>query len=225
MKLFKQNDKEFADALLCKQYMSTYSESLQYNLFNFPISCATGFYDKKLSVFDEKDSCDNPEYAIDFTKAYPSVLFESKFIPVAPFDEFKKYNNEGIKDQNIYIIDVEMNDANKILSDSNTRVIYGINLKKIQKYQKYQIKYVCVLSKVQKNTMIPKIMEKIINSGLSVEDWKFIFNKNIGMTGKRFNQSAVSGLYDKCSEAKVQLKKSSRDFPKYKRYENVVHRT
>jgi hypothetical protein len=64
MKLFKKLDNEFMDNLLCKQYMSTYSESLQYNLFNFPISCATGYLKKTVS-----------KYTLDFVYAYSSILY------------------------------------------------------------------------------------------------------------------------------------------------------
>ena len=82
MKLYKKHDNEFMNGLLSKNYLSTYSDSLKHNLFNFPISCAVG---------NLKCNIPKEQFAIDFTKAYSSILYESKFIPVAtPFDEFEK---------------------------------------------------------------------------------------------------------------------------------------
>ena len=94
------------------------------------------------------------------------------------------------------MIKLETSPENKLLSDTTTRLIYGVNLLLIKKYQKVKIMSVCKLNKVQNNDVLPSIMDKIKDSGLKVDDWKFILNKGIGLTGKRYSQGSQSGLYD-----------------------------
>ena len=205
MKLFKKLDNEFMDNLLCKQYMSTYSESLQYNLYNFPISCTTGYLKKTVS-----------KYALDFVYAYSSILYQSEFISVAtPFDNFVKYEKEEIEPSNLYIIKLNFTTFNKILSDTTIRLIYGINLIKILKHQNVRIISVCKLNKTKQNDMLPSIMDKIIESDLKRADGKFMLNKNIGLTGKKFAQGLISGLYDNQEEANLYLKDALSFYPKH----------
>ena len=65
--------------------------------------------------------------------------------------------------------------------------------------------------------ILPSIMDKIKDSALKVDDWKFILNKGIGLTGKRYSQGSQSGLYDTEKEANVYLKRNNAHFPKHVR--------
>ena len=155
---------------------------------------------------------------MNYTKAYASILYETKFIPVAtPFDEFEKYKDEDIIESNIYMIELNFSNENKILLDTTKRVICGVNLLKVKKYQKVKILSVCKLNKVQNNDVLPPVMDEIKNFELKEEDKKFIPNKNIGITGKRYSQGYKSGLYDNEEEANMHLENSTPFYPKHVR--------
>ena len=144
------------------------------------------------------------------TKAYSSVLYNSKFIPAAtPFDGFKEYNFEPIIDHHIYIISLDNHDA--LFSNQKNRIIFGVNLKKIKNL--FTITHVCALNKYIPNNEIPKAIDKVKDSGLETVDWKFILNKTIGLTGKKYNQGKLSYLFDNLDEANT-LSASSECFPK-----------
>ena len=48
---------------------------------------------------------------------------------------------------------------------------------------------------------LPKTIDKVKYSGLETTDWKFILNKTIGLTGKKYNQGKLSYLFDNVDEA------------------------
>jgi hypothetical protein len=63
--------------------------------------------------------------------------------------------------------------------------------------------------------MLPSVIDKIIESELDKTDGKFMLNKNIGLTGKKFAQGSVSELYDNQEEANLYLKDASSFYLKH----------
>ena len=96
-------------------------------------------------------------------------------------------------------------------------MISGVNLKKIKNlftnFTDFTVTYVCALNKFIPNNEIPKAIDKVKDSGLETADWKFILNKTIGLTGKKYNQGKLSYLFDNLDEANT-LSASSECFPK-----------
>ena len=202
MKLFVKQGKEFEDALINKRYISIYEESLIKNLLEFPVNAPIG------SFVREKPNSN--VFKLDFTKAYSSVLYKSKFIPaVTPFDGFKEYYFESIVDHHIYII--SLSEKDNLFSNQEKRIIFGVNLKKIKNYKDFTITHVCALNKYISNEVIPNAIDKVKNSALNTIDWKFILNKTIGLTGKKYNQGKISYLFDDKDEANLDY---SENFPK-----------
>ena len=75
----------------------------------FPINAPIGLFTNVKSQISQQGET---IFKLDMTKAYSSVLYNSKFIPAAtPFDGFKQYNFEPIVDHHIYIISLDNHDA------------------------------------------------------------------------------------------------------------------
>ncbi len=76
---------------------------------------------------------------IDICKAYSHMFEQIKMVPV--FTNFcypKKYDNHQIKNYNIYLIEIDDNDKNKVFNEKHT-LIYGYNLIKMKNKLKYKI--------------------------------------------------------------------------------------
>ena len=67
------------------------------------------------------------------------------------------------------------------------------------------------MNKYISNDVIPNAIDKVKNSGLNTTDWKFILNKTIGLTGKKYNQGKIGYLFDDKDEANLGY---SENFPK-----------
>jgi hypothetical protein len=183
MKLYVSIEKKFEKALLSKEHLSYYEETLKANLLEFPINAPIGYL----------NSAQNDEIQkADLSKAYASVLYKSKFIPVASaFDGFKEFQRSSeIIDEYIYIIEVNNKDMGLFLS-TKSRLIYGVNLKKvIYMLNDVKITHVCELNKCKKNDIIPDIMDEIKNSGLQYKRLEVHLKQNYWSYRKEIQSKA-----------------------------------
>lgn len=173
----------FECTLLCKQNMSTYSESAKAVFDNYGVDIPSG-------IIDEYYVDGNKKYmALDNNKFYTTMLYEAPYIPVVTlFDEFiKPKSNHVVNDKNMYVI--KMLETHPLFSLKPT-VMYGFNLKKLIKlgYKVQIIAYTMLITK-----SINHVKNEI--AGLYSDDntidevlVKGIINKSIGMCGKKYNR-------------------------------------
>jgi hypothetical protein len=175
------------DYILNKNTISNYSESLL-DVFNK--------YSRLSLICSFEDTYGKKLIAKNINKAYTSNLLNMKFISVFnQFDAFVKYNQEIIRNYSIYFVE-KVGDMTKdlIMLDKKFNLIseYSLYRSKLN----VKILAVCHPSKLIKNTSM-ELIQRIYNSNLKVEHKKFIVNKIIELTDKKYNIAQISKILRK----------------------------
>ena len=155
--------------------------------------------------FNDIDLLSDDSYCgIDCVKAYTSCLMDMAYFPVFNlFDQWLIYQNEPIEDFSQYIIevtdDLERMDV-KILFTQKYSRCYGYKLNRIKDI-KYNICYVRKPSKLNKTNSHDYLRKLYNNPNISIQNKKFIINKNTGLIEKKYNKTAKAGIYKSLDDA------------------------
>jgi len=190
---FCEYEKKLYENVLSRNNLSTYSESLIDALNTYsrgPIMCS----------FINPTKIPKDILAHDYNKAYTSNLLDLGYIPVFnSFDVFREYKNETIKDYSIYFVEKIGSAKDEfILLDKKFNLISGYTLNRVNINVK--ILSVCHPSILQLNSS-SNVIKQIYDSDLEIIHKKFIVNKIIGLTGKKYNKISASRLYFDKDEA------------------------
>ena len=193
-------ERELYQSLLNKNTISTYNREFLETLNKYPRSplvCA--FENMPLDRVSGIPTIET--IACDVIKAYTSNLLDMKYIPVFnSFDNFTQYNNEKLEDYTLYF--VEYTGTSKeyfIMFDKRYCLCYGFILTHVMCDQ-IKIHYFATPSRLVKNSS-PSIINKIYASDLEIGHKKFIVNKIIGLTGKKYACRQKSSIFMNFNEA------------------------
>lgn len=193
VKAYTEAELSFTETLFNRDNMSEYNSNARDILFKYEIAACSG-------VVGSGES----QQSIDFTKAYSSILHDMPFIPVCTkFDDFKEYNDEPIEGHCIYLVEIEPTmEYFNIISSKSIRPMFGVNLRVLNSLGEYpKILGFMETSKTHSNDTLPRVMDNIRKMDLEDREWKFIFNRGIGLTCRKYKQSKKQKIYDDIDEA------------------------
>ena len=202
---YYQCDKEIYLWMMNPDNMSQTNENFIKIEEEYNLSPLSGYFND-----NENESFNLEYFGIDTIKAYTSCLKDMQYFNVFNlFDKWLPYNNEQIEEYSQYIIelddDLERMDI-KIAFTQKVSRCYGYKLKRIRDIR-YKIHFVRNSSKLNKTNSHDYLMKLYNNPNISIQNKKFIINKNTGLIEKKYNSSTKAGIFKSLDDAHYYMNK------------------
>ena len=200
---------EFTSSIIRSDYKSFYSEKDMEVFKDFRSRAKYGIFDIK----DRRDPDDLVE--IDITKAYTAAFEKIDKVPVFnEFDIWKPYNDEPIKDLNLYLVETTWRESydrpqviqlDSVFFDRKVCLCYGKFLNKRRHHIKkiFGVKTPSNIKKINCKKMVDELYKKTIstNSQLDMRLKKDVVNICLGVLEKTKNKRSITMVFDTLKEA------------------------